>query len=437
MSDLTTFCDVDNNTVGFAVAAYVQTIDPVTCATSYSLVSEYYDTDFVSVGTSLPDGWQQCCCESGGGGGAETVTTITDTVSGNKIGTYTNELGTPVDINETITALGYNPATNILTYTDETGASTNVDLTALAIDINVGSLAYNPLTGVITLTETDGSVHTIDISTLIDVYTVSDTDTVDLTMTGNNITGVVRIDPDSCNTISATASGLIVKPERYRQIRDTNNNNSWLVASAGDVQRVTETANDCGTEPITFLIQGDTTAPGNAPADIFLDRPKVYPNSDTVVFPQLKVRQTSTVDGAVRLMSATPVGTILTVGTTSARVSKPTMATVVGEGEAFTITPITQTVPFEEFQWAYDLYVDGVFVQGGNQLFQLKNNLITPAGSQMLCNTWGSFFFQTVLQPGATRSVSVRMRVAINNFTGTNLNVQWMKSEHRLQVVYV
>lgn len=343
-------------------------------------------------------------CGPGGGGGVvpDVVTTLVD--NGDGTWTYTNEIGAT---------------------------------TTLALDVNIGSLSYNPVTGEISLTETDGTIHTIDISTLIDVYTVSDTDTVDLTMTGNNITGVVRIDPDTCNTISSSAAGLLAKPERYRQIQDTNNAQQWLAASVADATRVTETGNDCGTEPITFLMQGDATGPGNSSLDFFLDRPKTYAGSDTVVFPQLKVRQTSTVDGAVRLMSATPIGTILTVGTTSARVSKPTMATVVGEGEAFTITPITQTVPFEEFQWAYDLYVDGVFVQGGNQLFQLKNNLITPAGSQMLCNTWGSFFFQTVLQPGATRSVSVRMRVAINNFTGTNLNVQWMKSEHRLQVVYV
>lgn len=167
MSDLTTFCDVDNNTVGFAVAAYVQTIDPVTCATSYSLVSEYYDTDFVSVGASLPAGWQQCCCESSGTGGPETVTTTTNTVTGNRIATYTNELGVPVDINETITAIGYDPLTNIITYTDEAGVPTDIDLAALAIDINVASVIYDPLTGEITLTETDGNIHVVDIGPVV------------------------------------------------------------------------------------------------------------------------------------------------------------------------------------------------------------------------------------------------------------------------------
>ena len=188
MSDLTTFCDADNNTVGFAVAAYVQTIDPVTCATSYSLVSEYYDTDFVSVGTSLPDGWQQCCCESGGGGGAETVTTITDTVSGNKIGTYTNELGTPVDINETITAIGYDPLTNTITYTDEAGVSIDIDLTALAIDINVASVTYDPVTGEIVLTETDGSVHTIDIGPPVSQFNITDGTTTETVSGSDTIT---------------------------------------------------------------------------------------------------------------------------------------------------------------------------------------------------------------------------------------------------------
>lgn len=334
------FCDSNGDFVGYSLASYAQVLDPVTCTTSYVLQANYYDTDWVSLGSSLPVGWEKCCCDS----------------------------GTPV----------------------------------------------SPLT-------------------------VGDTNTVDLTLAANNITADVILDPDVCNTITDTPLGLLSKPERYRQIQDTSSGNQWLGQSLADAARVVETANDCGTEPITFLVQGDLTGPGSSPTEVFLDRPKTYLGSDTVVFPQLKVRQASSVDGSVRLMSAAPVGTVLTCATATARVTKPTMTTIMGEGEAFTITPITQTVPFEEFQWAYDLYVDGVFTQGGNQLFQLKNNLVTPAGSQMLCNTWGSFFFQTVLQPGATRSVSVRMRVAVNSFaTGaTNPNVQWMKSEHRMQVIYV
>lgn len=428
------FCDSNGDFVGYSLASYAQIIDPVTCDTSYVLQAEYFDTDWVSQGQTLPAGWEKCCCESTF---VETITTLANTIVGHKIGDYTNENSVVVDLNETVTSLAYNAGTNELTFTDESGTATVVDLTALAVDINVASLTYNPVTGEIVLTETDGTTHVIDIGPV--AYTVSDTNTIDMSLTGNDISGIVKIDPDPCNIITTTPDGLISKPERYMQIQDTSNGNLWFLASAADAPRVIESANDCATEPITFLIQGDTTGPGTSASDVYLDRPKVYPGSDTVVVPQLKVGQASSIDGTVRSMSASPVGTLYTAANRITRVSKPTMCSIIGEGEAFTTTPITQTVPFEEFQWAYDLYIDGVYVQGGNQLFQLKNNLITPGGSQMLCNTWGSFFFQTILQPGANRSIVVRMRVAINSFAGsaTNSGVQWMKSEHRMQVLYV
>lgn len=249
MSELTTFCDENNNTVGFAVAAYVQTIDPVTCATSYSLVSEYYDTDFVSVGTSLPAGWQKCCCGSGGGtgfdtkvdsftydsmtgnlvltqndfstftvnippGSTETITTLVNTIAGHLIGTYTSEDATVVDINETVTSLAYNAGTNILSFTDETGTVTDVDLTALAVDINVASLAYNPVTGEITLTETDSTTHVIDIGPFAETtFTANDSSTIDFTTSGTSnhtLTGVVKVSATAGNQLSTNADGLYV-----------------------------------------------------------------------------------------------------------------------------------------------------------------------------------------------------------------------------------
>jgi hypothetical protein len=66
---------------------------------------------------------------------AETVTTLTDALAaGNKIGTYTNESGTAVTINETITSIGtvtYDTATGILTipYVDEAGVTNNKTVT--------------------------------------------------------------------------------------------------------------------------------------------------------------------------------------------------------------------------------------------------------------------------------------------------------------------
>lgn len=55
-------------------------------------------------------------------GATETTTTITNTISGKRIATYTNENGAIVNINETVTTLTNN-ADNSLTYINENGAS--------------------------------------------------------------------------------------------------------------------------------------------------------------------------------------------------------------------------------------------------------------------------------------------------------------------------
>ena len=100
----------------------------------------------------------------------ETITTVTNTITGNKIADYTNEAGVVVAINETVTALDTPTLTgNILTipYINEAGVTqtVNVDLSGLAsIDINLDSATYNAAANIITLTETDGTTHTLDLS---------------------------------------------------------------------------------------------------------------------------------------------------------------------------------------------------------------------------------------------------------------------------------
>jgi hypothetical protein len=100
---------------------------------------------------------------------ADDTLNITGTsLTGNTIATLTDEAGVITTIKETITSLGTPTLSlaNILTipYTDETGTtiSRTVDLSTLALDINVQSFSLNTTTGVLTLTETDGTVHTVD-----------------------------------------------------------------------------------------------------------------------------------------------------------------------------------------------------------------------------------------------------------------------------------
>lgn len=66
MSDIQTFCDSNGDIVGYALAAYTATVDPVTCTPVFGLQANYYDINWVSLGSSLPVGWQKCCCDGGG-----------------------------------------------------------------------------------------------------------------------------------------------------------------------------------------------------------------------------------------------------------------------------------------------------------------------------------------------------------------------------------
>lgn len=95
MTGLKTFCDEDNNIVGYAISAITSSLDPSTCVSSFGLQAEYYDTDFNVLGSSLPAGWGECCC-----GGSETVTTLVEDPV-NKTATYTNEVGAVTVLSET------------------------------------------------------------------------------------------------------------------------------------------------------------------------------------------------------------------------------------------------------------------------------------------------------------------------------------------------
>ena len=69
-------------------------------------------------------------------------------------------------------------ASNILTYTDELGADTDLDLSLYLDDSNLARLtsgALNASTGVATFTRDDASTFTIDMSAFLDAITLNDT----------------------------------------------------------------------------------------------------------------------------------------------------------------------------------------------------------------------------------------------------------------------
>lgn len=77
---------------------------------------------------------------------------------------------------ETVTSLGL--SSNVLTYTDENGADTDIDLSLYLDDSNLARLtsgSINGSTGVATFTRDDASTFTIDMSAFLDGITVNNT----------------------------------------------------------------------------------------------------------------------------------------------------------------------------------------------------------------------------------------------------------------------
>jgi hypothetical protein len=90
---------------------------------------------------------------------SETTTTVTNVQNGNLIATYTNEVGASVDIDETVTSATYNSTNHTISYSDETG-------TASTLDLNVGSAAFNTVTGILTYTNEEGVTTNLDLNSL-------------------------------------------------------------------------------------------------------------------------------------------------------------------------------------------------------------------------------------------------------------------------------
>jgi hypothetical protein len=139
------------------------------------------------------------------------LTTITNTIVGNKIADYTDEAGGVTPINESITSFasitdGYQFTSEdgtvypfTFTFDNTTpsapqllvnyGATIVATIPLNSYDVNIattGGFALNPLTDVITITETDGETHTIDLSYLRST----------LTSTDGSVQSIISINPD-------------------------------------------------------------------------------------------------------------------------------------------------------------------------------------------------------------------------------------------------
>lgn len=86
------------------------------------------------------------------------------------------EAGAEVNVAETVTSIGI--AANIITYTDENGNDTAIDLSTYLDDTNLARLTsgtINSSTGIATFSRDDASTFTIDMSAFLDGITVNNT----------------------------------------------------------------------------------------------------------------------------------------------------------------------------------------------------------------------------------------------------------------------
>ena len=110
-----------------------------------------------------------------------TITAATGSVAGVMTSADKSKLdgiaaGAQVNVDDVVTSLAL--ASNILTYTDELGADTDLDLSLYLDDSNLARLTSGSLdaaTGVATFTRDDASTFTIDMSAFLDAITLNDT----------------------------------------------------------------------------------------------------------------------------------------------------------------------------------------------------------------------------------------------------------------------
>lgn len=150
---------------------------------------------------------------------ADTVTTLTGVKpTGNAIGTYKNEAGTDVVINETITSVKFDSTTSVLTYTPETGetgtielnlSSINSDKQQLSLDTNTLKLERSESVDLSKyLDNTDNQSLSFDTSSHI-LKITGDSNTIDFSNYKNKVYTLAS----DTNTISLLADGASIDSE--------------------------------------------------------------------------------------------------------------------------------------------------------------------------------------------------------------------------------
>lgn len=159
---------------------------------------------------------------------ADTVTTLTGVKpTGNAIGTYKNEAGTDVVINETITSIKFDSTTSVLTYTPETGETGTIELNLSSINSDKQQLSLDTNTlklersGSVDLSKyldnTDNQSLSFDTSSHI-LKITGDSNTIDFSNYKNKVYTLAS----DMNTISLLADGASIDSETVVKNVDLN-----------------------------------------------------------------------------------------------------------------------------------------------------------------------------------------------------------------------
>lgn len=166
-NDTITYTDEDGGTTNLSLLPYLDNTD-----TTYSVST-----------TNAVSGANIVLTAGGSGSGTDSVAIV----GGNNVTvTQASDVITVAAADETVTSISL--SANILTYVDENGTSTNLDLSLYLDDTNLAFIqsgTLNGTTGIATFTRNDGSSFDVNLSALFD-----DTDsTYDLTATANATSG--------------------------------------------------------------------------------------------------------------------------------------------------------------------------------------------------------------------------------------------------------
>lgn len=146
--------------------------------------------------------------------GLGSVPNIDATDRTNHIGTQLantiSDFSTQVAIDETTTSLSL--ASNILTYTDEDGVQTNIDLSLYLDDTNLARIVsgtLNPTTGIVTFTRDDSSTFTIDFSPLLDNQNASEVAVTPVgNLTSTDVQAALQEHQTDIDTLNTTDTNL-------------------------------------------------------------------------------------------------------------------------------------------------------------------------------------------------------------------------------------